>query len=141
MRNARAEAARTGITQRANWLAPAGTAMAMLACYGVSATIGLASLVGVSIALPFRAPVIVFFSAFAAAGLASSFRRHRNRPALILGLLGFVLIVVSKFLPLALRAESFGIEGTGFLCLIAGNILAFRARRVNGLSCDTRPTM
>ena len=46
---------------RGKWLAPAGTAMAMLACYGVTAVIGLLSLIGISVALPFRAPIIILF--------------------------------------------------------------------------------
>jgi hypothetical protein len=120
------------------WLAPLGTAMAMLACYGVTAVIGLLSLIGISVALPFRAPIIILFSAMAAAGLAGSYKRHHSRAAVVLGLIGFILIAASKFPPPSLKAEALVIEGAGFLCMVGGNILALRVRRQGGLSCTVR---
>ncbi len=119
----------------ANWLAPAGTAMAMLACYGVTAVIGLLSLIGISVALPFRAPIIILFSAIAAAGLAGSYKRHHSRAAIVLGLAGFILIAGSKFLPPNRKAEALVIEGVGFTCMLVGNFFSFRARRLAGASC------
>ena len=119
----------------ANWLAPAGTAMAMLACYGVTAVIGLLSLIGISVALPFRAPSIILFSAIAAAGLAGSYKRHHSRAAIVLGLAGFILIAGSKFLPPNRKAEALVIEGVGFTCMLVGNFFSFRARRLAGASC------
>lgn len=118
-----------------NWLAPAGTVMAMMACYGLSAGIGVLSLIGISVAFPFRAEVIILFSAIAAASLAGSYRRHHSRLALGLALVGFSLIAGSKFLPLILKTEAIGIEGVGFICMVAANVLAFRARRLGNLSC------
>ena len=119
----------------ANWLAPAGTVMAMLACYGVTAVIGLLSLIGISVALPFRAPIIILFSAIAAAGLAGSYKRHHSRAAIVLGLAGFILISGSKFLPSNRKAEALVIEGLGFTCMLVGNFFSFRARRLAGASC------
>ena len=117
------------------WLASVGTAMAMFACYGVSAAIGVLSLIGISVALPFRAPLIILFSGIAAASLAGSYKRHHSRPAVVLGLVGFISIAASQFLPPSLNAEALRIEGAGFICMVVGNILAFRAPRQVGLSC------
>ena len=138
MQNAITQSERTAVARQNNWLAPAGTAMAMLACYGVTAAIGVLSLIGISMALPFRAPVIVLCSAIAAASLASSYRRHQSGLVVVLGLVGFVLVAGSKFLPPDLKADAIGIEAAGFLCMVGGNILAFRARRQAGLSCTVR---
>jgi len=138
MQNAITQSERTAVARQNNWLAPAGTAMAMLACYGVTAAIGVLSLIGISMALPFRAPVIVLFSAIAAASLASSYRRHQSGLVVVLGLVGFVLVAGSKFLPPDLKADAIGIEAAGFLCMVGGNILAFRARRQAGSSCPVR---
>ncbi len=135
MLNANTQMEQTVSVSRSRWLAPVGTAMAMLACYGVSAAIGVLSLIGISVALPFRAPLIILFSGVAAASLAGSYKRHHSRPAVILGLVGFILIAASKFLPPSLNAEALGIEGAGFICMVGGNILAFRARRQVGSSC------
>jgi hypothetical protein len=109
--------------------------MAMLACYGVTAVIGLLSLIGISVALPFRAPIIILFSAIAAAGLAGSYKRHHSRAAIVLGLAGFILIAGSKFLPPNRKAEALVIEGVGFTCMLVGNFFSFRARRLAGASC------
>jgi hypothetical protein len=109
--------------------------MAMLACYGVTAVIGLLSLIGITVALPFRAPIIVLFSAIAAAGLAGSYKRHHSRVAVVLGLVGFILITGSKFLPPNRKVEALVIEGMGFACMLVGNGLAFRARRLAGALC------
>ncbi|WP_162800453.1 MerC family mercury resistance protein [Acidibrevibacterium fodinaquatile] len=125
---------------RGKWLAPAGTAMAMLACYGVTAVIGLLSLIGISVALPFRAPIIILFSAIAAAGLLGSYKRHHSRAAVVLGLAGFILIAGSKFLPPNRKAEALVIEGVGFTSMLVGNFFSFRARRLAGASC-TVPRM
>ena len=138
MLNASTQSERTASVSHNKWLAPVGTAMAMLACYGVTAAIGVLSLIGISVALPFRAPVIVLFSGIATAGLAGSYQRHHNRPAVALGLLGFILIVGSKFLPAGLKSGAIALEGAGFICMAGGNILALRARRQVGLSCAVR---
>ena len=135
MLNASTQLGQTASVSRSRWLAPVCTAMAMLACYGMTAAIGVLSLIGISVALPFRAPFIILFSGIAAASLAGSYKRHHSRPAVVLGLIGFILIAASKFLPSSLNAEALGIEGAGFICMVVGNILAFRARRQVGLSC------
>ncbi|WP_287786642.1 hypothetical protein, partial [Acidiphilium sp.] len=69
MLNASTQLEQTVSVSRGRWLALVGTAMAMLACYGVSAAIGVLSLIGISVALPFRAPLIILFSGIAAASL------------------------------------------------------------------------
>lgn len=86
------------------------------------------------------APSIVFFSALAALGLAGSYPRHRRRSAVLLGVIGFLLVTASKFLPPAVKIESVGLEGTGFLTLIAANILVLRARRRGARACATAQT-
>ncbi len=135
MPNDHPESRRALTVGRGSWLAPAGTIMAMLTCYGITAALSILSLIGISIAIPFRAPVIVFFSALAAAGLAASYRRDRSRLVVIFGLVGFLLVTASKFLPAGLKVESIGIEGAGFLCLVGANILVLRARRQAGRAC------
>lgn len=138
MLNANTQVKRTAVVRQSNWLAPLGTAMAMLACYGVTAAIGILSLIGISVALPFRASLIILFSGIAAASLAGSYWRHHSRLAVVLGLVGFLLIAGSKVLPPGLKADAIAIEAAGFLCMVGGNILAFRARRQVGLSCTVR---
>lgn len=123
---------------RGKWLAPAGTIVAMLTCYGITAALGLLSLVGITAAIPFRAPVIVLFSALALVGLAGSYRRHQSRPSLVIGAAGFLLVTASKFLPPAMKAAAIGLEGAGFLCLIGANILALRARQLAVRSCTVQ---
>ena len=118
------------------FLAPAGTAMAMLTCYGISAVVGVLSLLGISLALPYRGPLIVVFSAIAAGSLVASYRQHRSIPVLVLGLLGFALIAASKFAPHELTALALATEGAGFACLLAGNFAAARARRMQGVVCN-----
>ena len=135
MSNDHSESPRAGIIGRGRWLAPAGTIMAMLTCYGITAALSILSLIGISIAIPFRAPVIVFFSALAATGLVASYRRDRNRLVVLLGVAGFLLVTASKLLPPGLKVESIGIEGAGFLCLVGANILVLRARRQAGRAC------
>lgn len=131
----RSEAA-VGI-ERAKWLAPGGTILAMLACYGITAALSLLSLIGITLAIPFRAPIIVFFSALAALGLASSYKRHRRRSAVLLGVIGFLLVTASKFFSPTMKIESVGLEGAGFLSLVAANILVLRARRRAARVCAT----
>lgn len=89
-------------------------------------------------ALPFRAPFIILFSGIGAASLAGSYRQHHSRLVLALALVGFILIAGSKFLPPGLKAAALGIEGAGFICMAAGNVLAFRATRLGGRSCSVR---
>ena len=138
MLNANTQVKRTAVVRQSNWLAPLGTAMAMLACYGMTPAIGVLSLIGIGVALPFRAPFIILFSGIAAASLAGSYKRHYNRPTIVLGLVGFILIAGSKFLPPGLKAGAIALEGAGFICMVGGNILALRARRQVGLSCAVR---
>ena len=136
--NDHSESRRADTVGRGRWLAPAGTIMAMLTCYGITAVLSILSLIGISIAIPFRAPVIVFFSALAATGLVASYRRDRNRLVVLLGVAGFLLVTASKLLPPGLKVESIGIEGAGFLCLVGANILVLRARRRAGRACKSQ---
>ena len=136
MMKASTQLEQTVSVSRGRWPAPVGTAMAMLACYGVSAAIGVLSLIGISVALPFRAPFIILFSGIAAVSLAGSYRRHHSRLAVVLGLVGFILITGSKFLPPGLKADAIALEGAGFICMVGGNILALRARRLSDAACS-----
>ncbi len=117
------------------WLAPVGTALAMIACYGVTATFAVLSLIGISATLPYRAPYIIFFAAIAAISLLVSYKQHRSQSVVLAALAGFTLIVASKFLAPNLKPESIAMEATGFLCMIGGNVMAWRARKRNGLAC------
>lgn len=117
------------------WLAPVGTALSMIACYGVTAAFGILSLIGISVTLPYRAPYIIFFAAIAAVSLLGSYKRHRSRSVVLAALAGLTLIVVSKFLSPGLKPVSMGMEAAGFLCMIVGNVMALRARKRNGLAC------
>lgn len=132
---------RTFYDRYANLLAAVGTATAMLACYGITVIISMLSLIGISVALPFRAPVIILFSGIAAASLTGSYRRHHSRLVVALGLVGFVLITGSKVLPPDLKAGAIAIEGAGFLCMAIGNLLVLRARRREHLSCIIQSTV
>lgn len=127
------ESALSGGSSR--WLAPLGTALAMTACYGVTATFAILSLIGISVTLPYRAPYIIFFAAIAAISLLFSYKQHRSRSVVVAALAGLTLIVASKFLPLGYKPESIGMEAAGFLCMITGNVLALRARKMNGVAC------
>ncbi len=120
------------------WLAPLGTALAMIACYGVTGTLAILSLIGVSVTLPYRAPYIVFFAAIAAVSLLGSYKQHRSPSVVLAALVGLALIVVSKVLAPGLKPVSIGMEAAGFLCMIAGNVLAWRARKRNGVACAIR---
>ena len=117
------------------WLAPVGTAMAMVACYGLTATFAVLSLIGISMTLPYRAPYIIFFAAIAAISLIVSYKQHRSHLVVVVALAGLTLIVASKFLPLGYKPESIGMEAAGFLCMMTGNIMAMRARKMNGVAC------
>lgn len=123
------------------WLSFVGTAMAMLTCYGVTAVIGVLSLVGITIAVPFRAPFIIIFSAIAAVSLSVTYKKHHSRWVVFFGLAGFFLVTVSKFLPPTMKFVSIGLEGAGFICLVSGNILSFRLQRRRGLSCAVRQSI
>ena len=129
---------RTACVRHNGSLAPVVTAMALLACYGDTAAKRALSPIGISVALPFRAPVIVLFPGIAATGLAGRYQRHHNRPAVALGLLGFILIAGRKVLLPSLKAGAIALERAGFIRMVGGNILALRARRQAGLSCAVR---
>jgi uncharacterized membrane protein YjjP (DUF1212 family) len=110
----------------------------MIACYGVTATFAILSLIGISVTLPYRAPYIIFFAAIAAISLLSSYKQHRSQSVVLAALVGLTLIVVSKFLAPGLKPMSINMEATGFLCMITGNIVAWRARKRNGMACAMR---
>lgn len=111
--------------KRANWLAPAGTVLAVLACYGTLATVALLSALGVTIAVNegVWAGAIVVFALLALTGLVLSWQRHRALPPLLLGIVGTGLIVFTMTI-----SYSQPVEIVGFVTLILAALLDWRTK-------------
>lgn len=111
---------------RANWLAPVGAALAVLACYGTLATVALLSAMGVAIAVNegVWAGAIVVFALLALAGLVLNWRRHRALPPLLLGIVGAGLIVFTMTI-----SYSQPVEIGGFAILILAALLDWKAKQ------------
>jgi len=110
----------------AGWLAPAGTVLAIIACYGTLAVVGALSLMGVALAIDegLWAGAIVFFALLAFIGLLLGWRVHRALPPVLLGVLGTGMILWAMAV-----AYSRPVEIAGFICLAAAAWLDLRARR------------
>ena len=108
------------------WLAPIGTVLAILACYGTLAVVSLLSLLGIGIAVHegIWAGVIALFALIALAGLLPGWRSHRRMPPLMLGLLGAGFVLWAMAI-----SYSRTIEITGFIFLVLGATLDWRFRR------------
>lgn len=111
---------------RASWLAPVSTVLAIIACYGTLAAVGVLSLLGIGITVHegIWVGAIVLFALLAFGGIVHGWRGHRAILPLLLGLVGTVLV------PWAMTiAYSRAVEIAGFLCLAFGAVLDWRARR------------
>jgi arsenite methyltransferase len=122
---------------RERWFALASLAVALLACYGTLALIGLLSVLGVSIAVDATAwgGAIVLFAGLTVCGIALGWRRHRRPAPVALALLGLALIAWAMFD----RYDRIT-EIAGFALLFAATAWDWRLRR-QGLSCVTSPTV
>lgn len=111
---------------RVSWLAPVGTVMAVLACYGTLAAVAMLSAMGITLALNegIWAGAIVVFALLALAGLVLSWRHHRALPPLLLGIVGAGLIVFTMTV-----SYSQPIEIAGFVLLVLAAFLDWRAKR------------
>ncbi len=111
---------------RGKWMAPACTVLALLACYGTLAVVGLLSLMGITLAINegVWAGAIVVFALLALAGLVLSWRHHRALPPVLLGIVGAGMIVFTMTV-----SYSQPVEIAGFGMLILAAILDWRAKR------------
>ncbi len=110
----------------ADWLAPCGTALALIACYGTLAVVGVLSLAGITVAVHegLWAGVIALFSILALAGIFIGWRGHRKMAPLLLGVLGAGMILWTMGL-----AYSRVVEIAGFIILVVAAVLDWRAKR------------
>jgi len=117
----------------AGLLAPAGTILSILACYGTLAVVGALSLMGISLAVNegLWAGAIVLFALVAFAGLFLGWRVHRTLSPVLLGALGTGMILWTMT-----GAYSRPVEIAGFFCLAVAAWLDWRARHRHGTSPD-----
>lgn len=110
----------------AGLLAPAGTILSILACYGTLAVVGALSLMGITLTVNegLWAGAIVLFALVAFAGLFLGWRVHRTLSPVLLGALGTGMILWTMT-----GAYSRSVEITGFVCLAAAAWLDWRAKR------------
>ena len=103
------------------------TILALLACYGTLAFVGILSLAGVTIAIDTGvwAAAISAFYGFAVAAIAFSVKGHRVFGPAILGLIGFAIILWVMF-----GAYSWGTELLAFILLIAAALWDRSARGI-----------
>jgi rhodanese-related sulfurtransferase len=108
---------------RGSWFPRVATALAILACYGTTALIGLLSLLGVSLAVNegIWAGAIGVFAALAMIAIAVSYRRHRIVGPALVAALGLGLILWVMF-----GSYSRVIELSGFVLLIAATLWDWR---------------
>jgi len=117
---------KSGTGRGTDWLALAGTALAILACYGTLAVVAVLSLMGVALAVDegLWAGAIVLFALLALVGIVLGWRIHRHAPPLLLGILGAGLILWTMAVTYNRAIE---IAGFGFLVVAAW--LDWRAKR------------
>ncbi len=112
--------------RRFAWVPGAGTVLALLACYGTAAIVGLLSLLGVSLGIHEGAwaAAIGLFALLATIGVAAGYRRHRSIWPLALATLGTGAILWAMF-----GSYSRVVELAGFAGLVAAAIWDWRAKR------------
>lgn len=83
------------LDRKSGLLAPCGTALAIIACYGTLAIVGVLSFVGFTIAIHegVWAGAIVLFALLALFGILLGWKRHHQSLPLLLGMGGVGLIV------------------------------------------------
>jgi len=128
----RRRAMNPGARRGADWLAPVGTALAFLACYGTLAVLGALSLMGIALTIHegLWAGAIAVFAVLALAGIVLGWRIHRSTAPLLLGLAGTGLVLWAMGI-----SYSRLLEIAGFVCLVFATALDWRAKR----ALPTRP--
>ena len=118
----------------------AGLLLALLACYGTLAAVGLLAMLGVSLALNETAwaGAIATFSLLAAAAVAAGYQRHRTPGPALLAAAGAAVVLYALFVHYDVATEL-----SGFILLAAGVAWDLRRRRREesralGLQADTR---
>lgn len=83
-----------GTRRRLTWSSGAATALALLACYGTFALVGILSVLGVAVRVPdgLWSAAIVLFAWLAFVTVLINFRQHRTPWLLIVGAAGASLI-------------------------------------------------
>jgi len=115
-----------GTPRRLDWLAGIGTLLAIIACYGTVAVVGVLSLMGVSLMVNAGvwAGAIVLFALVAFAGILLGWRGHRVAGPLILGAVGAGLVIGTMSV-----SYSRTVEIIGFAALVAAAVWDWRAKR------------
>jgi len=112
-----------------SWLAPAATALSLLACYGTLAATALLGALGVSIGLGETAwaGTIVVFAWLALLALWCGWRRHRALRPITIAAVGVMIITFTM-----LAAYDRVLELTGFALLCTGTFLDWRTQCGDG---------
>lgn len=107
-------------------LAPCGTALAIIACYGTLVVVGALSLVGFTIAIHegVWAGAIVIFALLALFGILLGWKKHRQTIPLLFGMVAVGLIVWTMGFTYSRLTEV-----AGFFLLVLAAALDWRARR------------
>lgn len=107
-----------------NWVAPAAAGLALIACYGTLAAVGLLGALGVTIALneAVWAGAIVIFAWLTLLALRLRRRRHGQLWPIALGAVGVAMITYTM-----MAAYERVIELVGFVFLCVGTLLDWRA--------------
>ena len=107
-------------------MAGTGTILSIVACYGTLATVGLLSLLGVTLVINSTvwASTISLFALLAVVGVLVSYRRHHMVAPPVIAIIGAALIIWAMFV-------SFNrvIELTGFAGLLVAAIWDWRAKK------------
>jgi len=113
-------------TPSLGWLAGTGVILSLVACYGTLATVGLLSLLGVTLVINSTvwASAISLFALLAVVGVLVSYRRHHMVAPPVIAIIGAALIIWAMFV-------SFNrvIELTGFAGLLVAAIWDWRAKK------------
>jgi MerC mercury resistance protein len=86
-------------SNRRAWLSVASTLLSFLACYGTLVIIAILGALGIAVAVneTLWTAAIVGFAGLAIVGLMASYRCHKQYLPLVLGLLGFAVVVYAMY--------------------------------------------
>ena len=109
-----------------SWLGSATSLLAVLACYGTLAVVGLLSVIGISIQLDegLLVRLISGLLIFALLGMGYSYRMHRHPGPLLLSVT-FAALLLWVFY----GSYSKPLELTGFAFLVVASVRDFRAKK------------
>jgi arsenite methyltransferase len=113
-------------TSRFGWLAGTGAILSIVACYGTLATVGVLSLLGITLAINpgLWAGAISLFAVLAVVGVAVSYGRHRVMSPLVIAGIGAALVIWAMF-----GFYNRIVEVTGFAGLITAVIWDWRLKK------------